>query len=60
MEKYMQIMHVLPTTDKVHCVAFRREGMQSCGINNKKDCAEIFLVDFSKIGVLTPEDILFL
>lgn len=52
----MRICHILPTTDKVICTAFRREAMSNLGIHSKANCAEIFLVDFTKVGVLSQED----
>ncbi len=55
MDKFMRVTHVLPTTDKILSTGWRREGMIACGAD-KKNTAEVFLVDFTKVGVLNPED----
>ncbi len=55
-EKFSRVAHILPTTDKVLCTAYRRDGMIACGVSDKKQTAEVFLIDFTKVGVLTPED----
>ncbi len=55
MDKFMRVTHVLPTTDKILSTGWRREGMIACGAD-KKNIADVFLVDFTKVGALNPED----
>jgi hypothetical protein len=56
MEKFLRFTHIMPATDKILCNAFRRESMTHLGVHDKKNCAEIFIVDFTKVGVLDKDD----